>query len=159
MEKKTTTKNGNPYARTARPTVVAFISRCKDVRIYAYAIERSFEDYFKRIGSPYERITTFASDFALAEAYGDNAVKDTYRNALSSWLGNYKYATELTMVLNWYSWFWADNGEPELARLYADLYYKCRNAFYKHYRDSKKDEPEVRERNAEARQYFFDCTD
>ena len=159
METKTTTKKSNPYAHTARPAVVSFISRCKNVRIYAYAIERSFEGYFRNIGSPYERITTFASDFAIAESYGDNAIKDTYRNALSSWIGNYKYATELTMVLNWYSWFWADNGEPDLSRLYGELYYKCKDAFYKHYGESRKDSAEVREMKAEARQWFFDCTD
>ena len=160
MEKKTTTRKSNPFAHTARPTVVGFINRCNNnVRIYAHAIERCFEDYFKHIGSPYVRMTTFASDFAIAEAYGDNAVKDTYKNAITSWIGNYKFVTELTMVLNWYSWFWADNGEPELGRLYADLYYKCKDAFYKHYGESRKDTQEVREMKAEARQWFFDCTD
>lgn len=161
METKnnTTTKAVNPFATKARPNVVSLVKECGGMFRYAAAIERSFERYFESIGNPYKRITTFASDFALAECYGDNAVKDTYRRASSSWIGNVKFATELSLVLNWYSWFWYDNGEPGLSKLYADLFYKSKDAFYKHYKVRKGDSDEERTRKEEAQSYFFHTLD
>lgn len=56
-----------------------------------------------------ERVsTTFAMDFAIAEAFGENAVKDTYRRAMRGWKDNYKYLTELVIVLNHRIWIWSD---------------------------------------------------
>ena len=48
----------------------------------------------------YTPVTTFWDDFTIAEAFGGNAVRDTFNRAFDEWKGNYKYLTELVMVLN-----------------------------------------------------------
>lgn len=73
----------------------------------------------------YKQITTFYSDFGIAEFFGLNAVKDTYKNAFASWKYDYKYLTELVMVLNWKIWEHYKTNE-ELANVYQSLYYKAR---------------------------------
>ena len=55
-------------------------------------------------------------------------------------------------MLNWYSWFWYDNGEPGLSKLYADL-------FYKYWRVKKTDSDDERSRKEEAQSYFFHTLD
>ena len=52
----------------------------------------------------YETITTFWNDFAIADRFGLAAIKDTYSRAFNEWKNNYKYLTELVMVLNWKIW-------------------------------------------------------
>lgn len=160
MNANTTTKKGaNPFANKARTNVANFVRECGNVFNYASAIEKAFEGYFPAIGSPYQRKTTFASDFAIAECYGDNSIKDTYRRASKEWMADKDFATELALVLNWYSWFWYDNGEQELSALYADLFYKCKDAFYKQWRVKKTDSEAERIRKEEAQSYFFHTLD
>lgn len=48
----------------------------------------------------YATITTFYSDFTIADYYGVDAVKDTFKRAFESWKENYRYMTELSIVLN-----------------------------------------------------------
>lgn len=79
----------------------------------------------------YKPITTFYKDFSIAEAFGEQAIKDTYTKAFEDWKHDYKYLTELVMVLNWKIWeHYGDN--EELAKLYNDLWeeldnYACEN--------------------------------
>ena len=74
-----------------------------------------------------ERVsTTFMMDFAIADRFGVKGVKDTYRTAFNGWKGNYKYLTELTMVLNHRCWMWNEK-DNTLMELYRDLYYKTRD--------------------------------
>lgn len=49
----------------------------------------------------YKPITTFYEDFSIADKYGIDAIKDTYKRAFNEWKTDYKYLTELVMVLNW----------------------------------------------------------
>lgn len=154
----TTTKT-NPWAKAARGSVAAFVHECGGIFKYAMAIERTFEQYFQQIGSDYKRITTFASDFAIAECYGDDSIKDTYRRASKEWIEDYKFFTELALVLNWYCWFWYDNGEPGLSALYSDLFYKSKDTFYKAWGDKKTDSESLRSYKEEARSYFFHTLD
>ena len=140
----------NSYASKARPNVVRFVMMCGGNPFrYAASIERAFER-FSLEQSGYERFTTFANDFALAEVCGDDAIRDTFKRALKGWKDNYKYLTELEMVLNWLCWFWfaESQRDEELSRLYADLFYECRGAFYDRW---SKDEAAV--------EYHFNCTD
>lgn len=44
--------------------------------------------------------TTFWQDFSIAERFGEKAVRDTFRRAMSAWKSNYVYLTELVLVLN-----------------------------------------------------------
>lgn len=78
----------------------------------------------------YKQITTFFEDFGIAEHFGKSAIMDTYTRAFKGWKSNYKYLTELVMVLNWKSWEHQNN--QSLCALYADLYYKTHEWACKH---------------------------
>lgn len=79
----------------------------------------------------YKQITTFFQDFSIAEPFGKNAIKDTYKRALEYAKTDYKYLTELVLVLNWKIWqHYEDN--PELGKIYNTLWqktdeYACNN--------------------------------
>lgn len=44
--------------------------------------------------------TTFFEDFTIAEHFGIKAIKETYHRAAREWVFDYKYLTELVIVLN-----------------------------------------------------------
>ena len=69
----------------------------------------------------YETITTFWQDFNIADKFGVAAIKDTYKRAFNEWKSNYKYLTELVMVLNWKIWQHYENNES-IARVYNELW-------------------------------------
>ena len=52
----------------------------------------------------YETKTTFYDDFTIADRFGINAVKDTFKRAFEEWKTNVEYVTELVMVLNHKIW-------------------------------------------------------
>lgn len=52
----------------------------------------------------YECITTFGNDFDIADAFGLDAIQDTYNRAFRDWKEDYKYLTELVLILNWKIW-------------------------------------------------------
>ena len=66
--------------------------------------------------------TTFHMDFAIAEAFGANAVKDTYKRAHDGWKNNVAYYTELVMCLNHRLGMHDMDGRDALAKVYNDLY-------------------------------------
>lgn len=79
----------------------------------------------------YKPITTFWQDFTIAEKFGVKAVKETFDKVFEEWHKDYKYLTELVMVLNWKIWEHYQNDE-ELAKVYNDLWeqadnYACEN--------------------------------
>ena len=59
----------------------------------------------------------------IGAAFGIDAVKDTYNRAFNEWKSNYKYLTDLVMVLNHKSWQWYEKND-ERAELYNDLWDK-----------------------------------
>lgn len=69
----------------------------------------------------YKPITTFWDDFSIAEGFGHGAVYETYNRAFQEWKHDYKYLTELVMVLNWKIWQHYERNEP-LAGLYNTLW-------------------------------------
>ena len=79
----------------------------------------------------YKPLTTFWSDFSTAEQFGIEAVKGTFKRAFEEWEGDYKFLTELVMVLNHKIWQWYEKND-ELARVYNALWeeadnYGCEN--------------------------------
>ena len=72
----------------------------------------------------YEQVTTFFSDFGIAERFGRNAILNTYKIALEYAETDYRILTELVMVLNWKIWEHYETNE-ELATLYNDLWLKA----------------------------------
>lgn len=117
----------------------------QNVFTYAAGCDVYFKKYCSEIG--YESFTTFFSDLGIAEWFGEDSVKETYKNVLESWLNSYKYFTEFTMALNVKSWYWYEK-DNNLSRLYSTLYYKAKDAFYGHYKDNK-----------EATDYFWHVLD
>lgn len=94
----------------------------------------------------YKCITTFWDDFAIADRFGIEAVKDTYKRVFKEWRRNYKYLTELVLVLNHRCWMHYENGKMELSRLYADLYHEANDWAGENL-------------NGEEYQYYFQITD
>lgn len=79
----------------------------------------------------YETITSFWSDFTIADRFGVSAIKDTYKRAFNEWKNNYKYLTELVMVLNWKIWQFHEKNN-QYAEVYNKLWeeadaYACNN--------------------------------
>lgn len=93
----------------------------------------------------YKPITTFYMDFSIADRFGIAAVKDTFNRAFEHWKSNYKYLTELVMVLNWKQWEHYETNEA-LTEAYYNLweqasYYASENL------------------QGEELEYYFRCTD
>lgn len=93
----------------------------------------------------YKFFTTFRQDFSIADRYGINAIKDTYTRAVEEWKHNYKYLTELVMVLNWKSNNWFSKNEL-YSQVYADLYYELDAYCWEHFSEEEKE-------------YYFSVTD
>lgn len=79
----------------------------------------TFKEFMKEIG--YDLITTFWEDFSIADKYGIAGVKDTYKRAFNEWKDDYKFFTELTLVLNHKIWQHYESNR-ELAALYDRLW-------------------------------------
>lgn len=72
----------------------------------------------------YKPITTFYEDFSIADVFGIKAIKDTYERAFTEWKTDYKYLTELIMVLNWKLFEHYQTNE-EYAQLYGKLWHQA----------------------------------
>lgn len=83
----------------------------------------------------YERpTTTFHQDFAIAEAFGEAAVRDTFKRAFEGWKGNVAYFTEFVIVLNHRLWYWYEKGNQRLAVIYDELWRKADQYAYDTYK-------------------------
>lgn len=69
----------------------------------------------------YETFTTFWQDFTIADRFGASAIKDTFKRAFNEWKSDYKYLTELVMVLNWKIWQHYETND-KYAELYNELW-------------------------------------
>lgn len=94
----------------------------------------------------YQFQTTFWTDFAIADAFGVDAVKDTYERAFREWRHDVVYVTELVLVLNWKCWQHFEKGDDVLGKLYHDLYYECDGWCCEHLK-------------GDDLQYYFETTD
>lgn len=70
----------------------------------------------------YKPITTFYTDFSIADRFGIESIKDTFVRSMRDWKHNYKYVTELTMALNWKIWEHYEAGNREYSKLYDSLW-------------------------------------
>lgn len=69
----------------------------------------------------YETQTTFWEDFSKADRLGISAIKDTYNRAFNEWKDNYKFLTELVLVLNHKIWQHYENHQ-DIAKHYDALW-------------------------------------
>ena len=79
----------------------------------------------------YEPQTTFWQDFSIADAFGVEAIQDTFNRAFAEWKSDHIYLTELVLVLNWKIWQWYEKDDAK-AQLYNKLWeeadaYACDN--------------------------------
>lgn len=79
----------------------------------------------------YETVTSFYLDFSVADRLGSAAIKDTFNNAFDKWKHDYKYLTELVMVLNWKMCEHYEKNKS-IAKIYSNLWaiadgYACEN--------------------------------
>ena len=72
----------------------------------------------------YELQTTFWNDFSIADRFGLSAIQDTFNRAFKEWKENYKYLTELVLVLNHKIWQYYET-RPEIATLYNPFWAKA----------------------------------
>ena len=79
------------------------------------------EDWTIEEMTGYKPITTFYTDFSIADKFGVEAIKNTYKRVFQEWKYDYKYITELAMVLNWKLWRWYGKND-ELSMLYDSLW-------------------------------------
>lgn len=84
------------------------------------------------LANGYTLKTTFFEDFMIAEKFGVDAVKDTFKRAFNEWKDNYIYVTELTIVTNLLCWHWYYLGKEEISKLYSDYYHKTRSYALNH---------------------------
>lgn len=74
----------------------------------------------------YQPLTTFYTDFSIAELYGTRSIAASYEEVFAEWKTSksaYKYLTELAMVLNWKCWRWWKE-RREWGELYKELWQK-----------------------------------
>lgn len=71
--------------------------------------------------SGYEVKTSFYGDFTIADAFGEKAVRDTYKRCFESWKDDYEYLAELYLVLNQKIWEHYKVNES-LAKVYDELW-------------------------------------
>lgn len=81
----------------------------------------TFREFMEENG--YKLQTTFWDDFTIADRFGLSAIKDTYKRAFNEWKNDYKYLTELVLVLNHKIWQYHEK-HPEVATLYNSLWEK-----------------------------------
>lgn len=79
----------------------------------------TFKEFMAENG--YELQTTFWDDFSIADRFGVSVIKDTYNRVFNEWKHNYKYLTELILVLNHKIWQYHKN-DPYIAKLYDSLW-------------------------------------
>lgn len=94
--------------------------------------------------------TTFWEDFTIADAFGDGAIKDTYKRAFKHWKDDFTYLTELVIVLNLKCWQWYERGNEARSKMYSDMYYEA---------DAYALDVIEREHSEEKANYYFEMTD
>ena len=121
--------------------------------VYGMWCEKNFE---ANLREDYKRITTYTSDFSIAEwcvpAEGMNAIASTLRNALTSWRDNVEWFAEIIIVLSLKGHEHAARGNWEYAEMYSDLYLEAKCLYFDWFdKDNKQHD--------KAMEYYYDYVD
>lgn len=96
----------------------------QNISIFEYSgrMQEAFRRTMNEYG--YTVITTFYGDLSIADLFGPDAVRDTYRRVCRDWLDNVQYFTEFVMCLNHKIWeHYDENAESnEMAAVYDELW-------------------------------------
>jgi hypothetical protein len=76
---------------------------------------------------------------SIAEWYGADSVRDTYKNVMRSWVKDVVYFTEFVMCLNWKIWEQHARGNEELALVYDELWRQADELACNTYKDEDAD--------------------
>ena len=93
----------------------------------------------------YKPKTTFWEDFCIAEAFGKDAIIDTFNRAFKEWKDNEVYGTELSLVTN-HKIHYFYKRDHDTAMVYNDLWEKINDYCNSHY-------------EGEKAEYYFQWTD
>jgi hypothetical protein len=74
----------------------------------------------------------FMQDFAIADMFGENAVRDTYKRC-QEWKDNAEYWAALVLTLNHRGWMYRDKNE-NMCHLYAELWEKAHDHGLSHFK-------------------------
>ena len=89
---------------------------------------------------------TFWMDFTIADAFGVNAIKDTFNRAFNEWKSNYKMLTALVVILNHKIWQHYEHHNDDFAKLYDSLWRQAEDYALTNLKDDEL-------------QYYYDITD
>ena len=84
--------------------------------------QANFEASIHELQPDYNVVSTFAGDYAIADAFGADAVEDTYRRSMASFSEDIYMLTEMALVLNWAIWRYWELHEQELSFMYDKLW-------------------------------------
>lgn len=125
----------------------------RDPFTYGAWCERNFE---MNLREDYKRITTYTSDFSIAEwcvpVEGMQAIASTLRNALTNWRDNVEWFAEILLVVNLKSWEHAARGNNEYGKMYSELFYMVQALYFDWFdKDNKQHD--------KAMEYYYDYVD
>lgn len=78
---------------------------------------------------------TFIQDFQIANAFGMEAVKDTYKRA-QEWRNDVGMYAALCYALNYWCWAMYEAGRRTESKVYSDLYYHAIDWGYDNFKDN-----------------------
>ena len=120
---------------------------------YSYWCEKNFE---RNLREDYKRITTYTSDFSIAEwcvpFEGMQAIASTLRNALTNWRDDIKFFAEILLVINLKSWEHAARGNNEYGKMYSELFYMIQSLYFDWFDESNP-------KHGEAMDYYYQYVD
>ena len=94
----------------------------------------TFREFMQENG--YDLITTFWEDFSIADNFGASGVEYTYKRVFNEWKNNYKFFTELVLVLNHKIWQHYESN-CELAALYDKLWREAEEYAIKSFKEEE----------------------
>ena len=95
--------------------------------------ERNFELLMEELQPGYERCSTFAADFAIADSFGMAGVRDTFFRAFNEWKDHSHMMAEMALVLNHNIWRYYET-DPGLAKVYDECWRQADEYCMGHYR-------------------------
>lgn len=90
---------------------------------------------FEALG--YHAQTTLWGDFGVADDFGKDAIKDTFKRTFNAFKDDETYGTELAMVLNHKAWQHHAQENEELTALYSELFDKVDVYILDHWKGEK----------------------
>lgn len=69
----------------------------------------------------YQFLSTFWEEFSISDKYGCDGIRKHYVEVFYQWKDNYKFLTELTLVLNLKTWSWFGFND-DLGKTYDELW-------------------------------------